>query len=234
MEKKDLRNYGKSLLQMMEDVPQAIMRGISETSFKLIEKHLNPDDLERFISSLPEAKGKMLRTDLSHIRAKGLNSSKFIYQQVEWTASFSVLSNLTGRENTLDIFRKISETTYPQLFFAVFPDPEDFKNYADPLYAFKEWFLAMMAANKKAGLFEYKIAQNAQDVFQIDCVWCAWYATYKQLGVEEACIPVCHADDAFYPEYFQQTDIRYKRTKTIGWGNDCCDFCFGRSHPTDC
>lgn len=233
MKIKDLKNYGKSLLAMMAGVPQEIMKGVSDASFNLVEQHLNSDDLKRFISTLPAEKEKMLRTNLSNIRKKGLNSGEFIYQQVEWAASFATISNIIGREQALKLFIEITVQTYPKLFSAVFPNPEDLKKYDYPFNAFKEWFSAMMEANKNAGLFDYEIAKNTQDVLQINCTWCAWYETYKQLGVEEACIPVCHADDAFYPAYFRQTNIKYKRTKTIGWGNDCCDFCFERSNPAD-
>lgn len=219
---------------MMGSVPQEIQRAISDTSFNIMKKYLNSDDLKRFTVSLEAEKEKILKMNLSSVREKGLNSEDFIHQQIDWAASFSTISNIIGREKALIIFRVITEQTYPKLFSAMFPDPEDLEKYNDPFNAFKEWFLAMMDANKKIGLFDYEIAKNTQHILQMNCIWCAWHETYKQVGVEEACIPVCHADDAFYPDYFRQTGIRYKRTKTLGWGNDCCDFRFEHSHLTVC
>ena len=229
MKMEKLKNYGKSLLEMMGSVPQEIQKEISDSNFNIIEKHLNPDDLKRFTVSLEVEKEKMLKKNLSTVSEKGLNNKEFINQQIEWAVSFSTVSTIIGGEKTIKMFREITEQTYPKLFFHMFPTLENLNEFDDPFNAFKEWFLAMMEVNKNVGLFDYKVVENTGDAFQMDCIWCAWHETYKQLGAEEACIPVCHSDDAFYPDYFQQTGIEYKRTKTLGWGNACCDFRFERS-----
>jgi hypothetical protein len=229
MKMEQLKNYGKSLIEMIEDVPQKIIKEISDSSFNIIKRHLNSDDLERFMSSFPEEKERMSKKNLSPVRKKGLNSEEFIHQQIEWAASFSTASKIIGNEKALNVFREIIEKTYPKLFFNMFPTSEDLDEFDDPFNAFKEWFLIMMEANRSAGLFDCQLTENTDDTFQMDCIWCAWHEIYKQLGVEEACIPVCHADDAFYPDYFQKTGIRYKRKQTLGWGNNCCDFRFERS-----
>jgi hypothetical protein len=233
MKMEKLKNYGKSLLEMMGSMPQVIQREISDTGFSIMKKHLTPDEMKHFAASLETEKEKMLKKNLSIASEKGLNSIEFIHQQIEWAASFSAASIIIGREKALNVFREITEKTYPRLFFYMFPTPEDLNKFDDPFNAFKEWFLAMMEANKNVGLFDYKVVENTGDAFQMDCIWCAWHETFRQLGVEEACIPVCHADDAFYPDYFQQTNIEYKRTKTLGWGNACCDFRFERSITVD-
>jgi hypothetical protein len=87
----------------------------------------------------------------------------------------------------------------------------------------------MMEANRKAGLFDHAVAENTHDAFQVNCIWCAWHEIYRRVGVEGACVPVCHADDVFYPGYLQRTGIRYARTKTLGRGGGCCGFRFERS-----
>jgi len=229
METKDLKNYGKSLLEMMGSVPQEIIKEIQDSSSNIIEEHLNSDDLKRFTVSLEAEKERMLKMNLSSVQEKGLNSEEFIHQQIEWAASFSAALRIIGREKALNVFREITEKTYPKLFYNMFPTPEDLNKFDEPFNAFKEWFSAMMEANKNVGLFDYKVVKNTGDAFQMDCAWCAWHETYKQLGAEEACMPVYHADDAFFPDYFQQTDVEYKRAKTLGWGNACCDFRFERS-----
>jgi len=229
MKMKKLKNYGKSLLEMMGSVPQEIIKEISGLSSNVIGKHLTPDDLKRFTVFMEAERERMLKMNLSNLREIGLTNTEFIHQQIEWASSFSAALKIIGREKALNIFKEITEKTYPKLFFNMFPTPRDLNEFDNPFNAFKEWFSAMMEANKNVGLFDYTIVENANNVFQIDCIWCAWHATYKQLEAEEACIPVCHADDAFYPAYFQQTGIEYKRTKTLGWGNACCDFRFERS-----
>ena len=210
METNDLKNYGKSLLEMIGSVPQEIQKEISDASFSIMNKHLNSDDLKHFATFLESEKKRMLKMNLSSVREKGLYSEEFIHQQIEWAASFSATSDIIGREKALNIHREITEKTYPKLFFYVFPTSEELNTFDDPFIAFKEWFLAMMEANKNAGLFDYKVVEDTGDTFQMDCIWCAWHATYKQLEAEESCILVCHADDAFYPAYFQQTPLPVK------------------------
>ncbi|MBW2489754.1 MAG: L-2-amino-thiazoline-4-carboxylic acid hydrolase [Deltaproteobacteria bacterium] len=229
MKPKDLKNYGKSLLEMMGSMPQEIQQEISDTGFSIMKKYLHSVDLTRFAASMDMEREKMLKKNLSIVSEKGLNSKEFIHQQIDWSASFITASKIIGREKALSVFREITEKTYPKLFFTLFPTPEDLNAFDDPFMAFKEWFLVMMEANKNVGLFDYKIVKDTEDAFQMDCFWCVWHETYKQLGAKDACIPVCHADDAFYPDYFQQTDIKYKRTQTLGWGEDRCDFRFERS-----
>ncbi len=229
MKPKDLKNYGKSLLEMMGNVPHEMQQKISDTGFGIINKYLNSDDQKRFAVSMEMEKEKMLERNFSTVSEKGLNSKEFIHQQIDWAASFITASKIVGREKALNIHREITEKTYPKLFFNMFTAPEELKGFDDPFVAFKEWFLALMDANRNVGLFDYNIVEDTEDAFQMDCIWCVWHETYKQLGAGDACIPVCHADDAFYPDYFQQTNIKYKRTQTLGWGDNRCDFRFERS-----
>ena len=48
METKDLKNYEKSLLEMMGSVPHEIQKEISDASSSIMIKHLNSDDLKHF------------------------------------------------------------------------------------------------------------------------------------------------------------------------------------------
>ena len=96
MKMEKLKNYGKSLLEMMGSVPQEIQKEISDSNFNIIEKHLNPDDLKRFTVSLEVEKEKMLKKNLSTVSEKGLNNKEFINQQIEWAVSFSTVSTIIG------------------------------------------------------------------------------------------------------------------------------------------
>ena len=228
MEARSLKNYGKSLLEMMGNLPPEVIKAVSDLTSEIMAQALGAEKMEQLASSLPEEKEKMLQLDMSAVHEKGLGSKEFICQQIEWAASFSLISHMMTKGVTVEVLRKAAEQAYPKLFSALFPTPGELRESDDPFAAFKEWFSAMMDANRKAGLFDYEVAEDNQDALQINCTWCAWYEIYKQAGVKAACIPVCHADDAFYPNYLRQTGIRYKRTKTLGWGDDCCDFRFER------
>ncbi len=228
MESGKMKNYGKSLLEMTGSVPHEVIKEVSDLTAEILSQFLNSENIERFRSSLPKKKERISEQDISCVNIKGLKNKEFIFQQIEWAASFSIVSEIISEEMAVKIFRKVAEITYPKLFSAVFPTSGEIRDSEDPFNAFKRWFSAMMDANRKAGLFDYEIFEDSPDVLQINCIWCAWYEIYKNVGLKEACIPVCHADDAFYPDYLRQTGISYKRTKTLGWGNDCCDFRFER------
>ncbi len=85
-----------------------------------------------------------------------------------------------------------------------------------------------MEANKKAGVHDFEIVKETQDVFQVNCIWCAWNDIYKQLGVSDACMPICNVDDIFFPDYCQKAGIKYSRSGALATGNKYCDYRFER------
>ena len=88
--------------------------------------------------------------------------------------------------------------------------------------------LALFDADQNMGAHVIELVENSSDVFQINCVYCAWYEIAKQLGVEEACLPSCYSDDVFLPQLCQSIGVRYDRTTTLARGGDICDFRFER------
>lgn len=228
MEIKELKNYGKSLLEMMGSVPQDLIKESSELSFKIIEKILGDARMKLFSSSLETEKNRMMEKNLSGLSEKGLNNEDFIGQQIEWAASFSAISKITDMKQAGRLFKEISETTYPKLFYSMYPPIEDLKKFNDPFDTFKEWFLVLMNSSRKIGAFDYDVVENKKDAFQVNCTWCAWHEIHKLLGLENACLPYCHVDDVFFPDYCRQIGVRFKRKNTLARGGTCCDYRFER------
>ena len=81
---------------------------------------------------------------------------------------------------------------------------------------------------KIAGCHVYELVNNTDDTFQMNCIYCAWYEIPKLLGVKEACLPSCYADDVYLPNALGEIDIKFKRTNTLARGGNCCDFKFER------
>ncbi len=224
MDPKNLKNYGKSLLEMMATVPQNIQEDNAAISFKIIEKYLGLENMDRFLALVAAEKEKMIKKDLSKIS----KIEEFIFQQIDWAALFSAITQITEKDKAIEILSDVAEQTYPKVFSFVFPDPENIKALNEPFAAFKEWFLALMSASKDIGIFDFETVENENNVFQVNCTWCAWHEIYKELGTADACIPVCCVDDIFYPEYCRKAGINYTREKSLGKGGDFCDYRFER------
>ena len=65
--------------------------------------------------------------------------------------------------------------------------------------------------------------QTSGGVWRIDMTRCPYHDTCVQYGCPELCPSFCDSDDITYngmhPKLF------WHRTKTLGRGDDCCDFC---------
>ena len=87
----------------------------------------------------------------------------------------------------------------------------------------------MMEANKNVGLFDYTIVENTNNVFQIDCIWCAWHATYKQLEARKREYRFVMPMMPFIRLIFNKQALNIKEQKHWDGGNACCDSRFERS-----
>lgn len=228
MKNGELKNHGKSLLAMINDLPADILTQISAKGFEVVSHRLRPEEMERLMAALPAEKAELGKMEIPDLREKGLTDNAFISQQIEWAALYSGLSSIKGAETADAILKASAETAYPELFALIFPEPDELKQRDDPFNAFCSWFSAMMVASRHAGLFAYEIVEDTDDALQVNIRWCAWAHIIKFVGIAQACRALCHVDDVFYPDYLKELPISFKRTQTIGWGGQCCDFRFER------
>lgn len=228
MKIKELKNYGKSLSEMTGSMPEEESKKRNALSLKVLKKHLGLFNLMRFMISAAAERRRMSKQDLSSIRDQGLTDETFIKSQVRFAAMFSAMSKIVGSEKTLEIFYEMMEAIAPQSFTSILPAPEDYERCSDSWVAWREYFLAMAEADKKAGCHAFEVVEDSDDVFQINSTYCAWCEIPKQLGVAAACLPSCYADEVYFPDALQPLDINFKRTTTLARGGDFCDFRFER------
>ncbi len=69
--------------------------------------------------------------------------------------------------------------------------------------------------------FEYSF-QETEDGVQMNCTRCGLYEMAKHLGITEEAFYMYCASDPYITEGFN-SDIGFKRTKTLMQGHDCCD-----------
>ncbi len=71
--------------------------------------------------------------------------------------------------------------------------------------------------------FAAKEIQTKDGVWRIDMIKCPYYDTCVQYSCPELCPCFCDSDDITYDGLHPK--LYWHRTKTLGRGGDCCDFC---------
>ena len=80
-------------------------------------------------------------------------------------------------------------------------------------------FLKIM---RKTDLQE-NVQKCGKDYFDVTITKCLWHTACAENGCEELCCLFCDVDDITYGGLKK---IGFTRTKTLGYGGDCCDFHF--------
>ena len=71
--------------------------------------------------------------------------------------------------------------------------------------------------------FAAREIQTTGDVWRIDMTRCPYHDSCVQYGCPELCHCFCDSDDITYDGMHPK--LCWHRTKTLGRGGDCCDFC---------
>ena len=67
------------------------------------------------------------------------------------------------------------------------------------------------------------VQEHGKDYFNVTITKCLWHTACVENGCEELCRLFCDVDDVTYGGLKK---IGFTRTKTLGYGGDCCDFHF--------
>ena len=65
------------------------------------------------------------------------------------------------------------------------------------------------------------VQEHGKDYFNVTITKCLWHTACVENGCEELCRLFCDVDDVTYGG---RKKIGFTRTKTLGYGGDCCDF----------
>ncbi|UCD83369.1 MAG: L-2-amino-thiazoline-4-carboxylic acid hydrolase [Deltaproteobacteria bacterium] len=228
MEVKELKNYGKPLIETTYGMPKEVGKEVMKSIMSILKKHLGLLGVMQFTFLITKEMRMMLKERFISVRGKGLKNEKFIKQLVRHAAFYSVLLKMKGREKANEILDEIAELAAAKVSPSIFPTAEDFGKFDDSFEAFKEWYLALVDADQKAGAQFFEVVENTGDALQINYTYCVWFEIPKKLGVEEACLSSCNADDLFFPDYCREIGVGFKRAGIIAKGADCCDFRFER------
>ena len=70
--------------------------------------------------------------------------------------------------------------------------------------------------------FDYKIYDTDKNTAKLDMLKCPYRMMTTRYGCPELCVCFCDSDDIAYGDIHPK--LEWRRTKTLGRGNDCCDF----------
>lgn len=73
--------------------------------------------------------------------------------------------------------------------------------------------------------------QTSGGVWRIDMVKCPYHDVCAHYGCPELCACFCDSDDILYAQMHPR--LLWHRTKTLGRGGDCCDFCLKVIRPAE-
>lgn len=75
---------------------------------------------------------------------------------------------------------------------------------------------------EKAGFINQDYSKDKTEI-RFDILSCPYYNTLKELGCPEVCPVICIQDEYSYKG---MKNADFERTRTIGGGDDRCDFCY--------
>jgi hypothetical protein len=167
---------------------------------------------------------RFLYANLFEVKEKGLKDDRFIMTIVGKAAYFSGLSKVMGKEKALEIDKELADATSLERLSHMLPSAEDLLKCDDPYAALKEWIIEYWKANKGANIFEYEIAEDSENVLQINCLYCAFAKISQLVEEKESTLSICHLDDLIFSTWDKVPGIKYTRTKALAKGDTCCDF----------
>ena len=228
MNVENLKNYGRPFSETMPTLPDSVKRLARSQGAKVIRKEMGLLSLLRVLFLTWSEKRRMARVDLDPVRRKGLAGEDYIDLMIQNAAMFSATAKLVGMDRALSIHRKIADETAIPINEALLPSASEFEGTGDPFAALRDYLLAFFEAEKNAGLHEYHVSEDSGSVIAIDVTYCAFCEIPRRLGIAEACEPSCYSDEVFFPSLLEPLGLRFERTKTLGRGDDHCDFRYER------
>ncbi len=224
MDIKDLKNYKVPMNESMAEIPPAVFKKVERTALGILRKQIGILKLFRMLLIFKKTEKKFSTHNIDSARENGLSDEDFIKNIIRQASFFYALTEVVGKERAVELMYEITEQTAIDIMTEMMPAAAEFSTFDNPLSVAKEYILAMMAANKKVGIHESELVEDTDDAFQVNVTYCAFCEIPKSLGVMEAALSSCYADDVFFPKVMGEMGLRFVRKGTLARGDDVCDF----------
>ena len=187
-----------------------------ETGFIEICKKRYPNRSEKLISDM--------KNRLSTLRKETENESKAMRFHLEsqilpGIAAYETLSAVMGKQQALAEIHRIVEIHSLKMKKAV----SKAASFAGMYKRIPKIFLKVTQKTfgHDAG-FDYKIYDTDKNTARLDMIKCPYCMMTVRYGCPELCVCFCDSDDIAYGNIHPK--LKWHRSKTLGRGNDCCDF----------
>lgn len=171
------------------------------------------DDLEKMVLENSNASAKKM----AHLRRQILPA----------IAVFKTLCSAMNEDEAFDIVRGYIFNNAKQarkVFDKIMKIPGLYRMM--PFVASK---IMKMSFNEEAG-FERNEIMMSDGVWRIDMIKCPYHDVLKSYGCGRLCKLFCETDNICYAELHPK--LVWHRSKTLGNGGDCCNFCLRLSSKT--
>jgi hypothetical protein len=226
MKVKDLKNYGKSLLDCEPDPKMIEREGTTRRIIRQeLERELGQAVTRELMSVVKKETDQMKSQALSVLSNRGLRDERFIESVIRRIALMKALSDVVGVEKASAIQYRLVEKTIWELMSPMWPSVEDYKSCGNFFEAFREYSKSTMAANVRAGLHDMEIVDDSPSALAYNIKYCVWHEIAKSFGNPYLCYPsTCYGDEVTIPRVLDKTGYRFRRAGTLAQGAQVCDF----------
>jgi hypothetical protein len=235
MKVEELKHYGKDIISINEQSKMPFRKKLALLMPVLgylgsVIKVLGMAGTLQLVRGVKEEIRKAERLDWHRLKEKGI-SDKHFEGIIKKMALAKVMAEMMGLEKAAQLRNRLSHSISIPVFEEMFAPAEVFVQCGggDFLPAFKKYYVAMMTTMEEKGLEEAEVAENTEDVFQLNVTYCAWAEVARALGNPHYCYySTCYGDEVFFPDLCTKVGFEFERKGTLAQGAPVCDFRFTR------
>lgn len=185
-----------------------------------IEHFLMQEFEEQKASAIFEKQKMFLQDAISNTNGKTKNQLKTLTQTILPRIALyqALLEHESEQEAVFHVMRKYMLDVVAASKHASTSRMEKFPGF---FYIYKSVFLKIMRTTD----LQESVQKQGKDYYDITITRCLWHDACAEHGCPKLCPLFCDVDDVTYGGLKK---IGFSRTKTLGYGGDCCDFHFFR------
>ena len=183
-----------------------------------IKRFLIQEFEEEKALSIFEKQESFLQNAIDKTKGKSRNQLKTLTQTIlPRIALYQALKDQQLKQQVVfDIMRKYMLDVVAASKHASTSKMEKFPGF---FYIYRNVFLKIMRTTD----LQESTQEKGKDYYNITITRCLWHEACVEHGCPELCPLFCDVDDVTYGGLKK---IGFTRTKTLGYGGDCCDFHF--------
>ena len=223
MKVEELKNYGKSVGEVVDATPKSVMIKVGWIVITSIIKETGLIGFIPFMNKVKKEKKRIIR-DNPEGYSKALELGKEPATQfLTMTAMFNVVANKKSREEaykfTKTMWQKYAKHTIPSMYEA----NKLSKCEGDTFSNYKKFNVAMFKANDD---YHVKEIKDEPDCLTVIVDRCVSVDIANALKCPEVGMLGCDHDVAGYPYIEDKVSSEFRRSNTIAKGDEVCDFMF--------